>query len=130
MSAEPRSRKRLAYSLVVLGSFVVSLVWVFTAEVSAPGGFAYGTILTLEDEGSAKVFGAPGPGVYVANRRGKLLGAVRGGLYMILSQENPSLGFRAVKAGLNAGKLAIAAACLVFVALVAYLVGRFADQKT
>jgi hypothetical protein len=57
---------------------------------------AWGSLVTVADVESAQLFGLDKPGAYVGMKSGKALPAVRGGLKLILTFEDPALGFRAL----------------------------------
>jgi hypothetical protein len=85
--------KKYVWILLLLIPFFW-LAWGLTAKEQ--GNLAWGNIVTIMDEPSAVIFGLPGPGTYVGIRDGMALPAVRGGLKLIFTFADPSLGFRAL----------------------------------
>jgi len=94
------------YMVAVVLLWVVAFAWALT-EKEPPEGFGvYGNVMTLQDEGAARLFGLKEPGIYVVNQNNKPVTAVRGGLGMILRGlaradiDQASVGWRGLRAGL------------------------------
>jgi len=91
---------------------------------------AYGDIITLKDEGSAKLFGVEGPGVYVVNKQGKAVGAIWGGLRMmaegITTAESAEVGagWRGFSAGMTRSAGGRATLGVFALLIVSYFVQR------
>jgi hypothetical protein len=115
---------------------LVLLVWALTAKEE--GNMAWGSVVTVGDQPSADLFGVPRPGAYVGTQRGAALPAVRGGLKLILTVEDPALGMRALTSRLFTGIEGVVVAaglllwvlCVVFLAQGASAPGSAAARRT
>lgn len=83
-----------ACQVVALLVLLFWIVWGLTAKEQ--GNLAWGNLVTVADVESARLFGLEKPGAYVGLKNGKAISAVRGGLRLVLTLQDPALGFRAI----------------------------------
>ncbi len=87
--------KKKIFRILVFAIPLVLITWALTAK-EYNTNIPWGCIITMMDKGSAKLYGLEKPGTYVGTRNGNAVTAVRGGLKLIISFQNPKLGMRAV----------------------------------
>ena len=120
-------------------SLLVVLFWALPCALGQirfePVLGAYGDIITLQDEGSAKLFGVEGTGVYVVNKQGKAVGAIGGGLRMMLEgiatadSTEVGVGWRGFSAGMTRSGAGRATLGLFAFLVVSYFAYRYWRQR-